>query len=81
MSAAVKELYLTCFNDGMGPAQAMKAHANDLLIDGQPHINPRPRAVYALYGQWYKDNFGATPNPRRKGRKKDGVKKEKGFYG
>ena len=73
MSDTVRQQYIERFNDGMSPGEAMRAHANELLVGEQPYeslangsLNPKPRSVYHLHHQWYTDHFGSAVDPLAK---------------
>ncbi len=85
MSDIVRNQYIERFNDGMSPGEAMRAHANELLVGEQPYeslasgaLNPKPRSVYALHQQWYTDHFGSAVDPLAKLNEKLEMYKEKG---
>jgi len=85
MSDTVREQYIERFNDGMSPGEAMRAHANELLVGEKPYeslasgaLNPRPRLVYKLHDRWYADHFGSAADPLAKLNEKLEMYQEKG---
>jgi len=85
MSDDVRQHYIERFNDGLGPGEAMRAHANELLIDDQSYVklasgalNPKPRAVYNLHEAWYTENYGSIREPLAKLKEKVDMYREKG---
>lgn len=73
LSAEVKTKFFQYFDEGLSPAEAMRAHENSLMVlDNSTEamangsLNPISRTVYYIHGMWKKAHFGDVTEPFQK---------------